>query len=116
MPRSGGHSYAGYSTTIGLVLDVTRMSTVTVNSGAGTATVGAGARLIDVYAALAQYGLTIPAGSCATVGVAGLTLGGGVGVLGRKFGLTCDNLLSADVVTADGHLITASGEQNADLF
>ncbi|MGZ6286439.1 MAG: FAD-binding oxidoreductase, partial [Ktedonobacterales bacterium] len=116
VPRSGGHSYAGYSTTTGLLLDVTRMSMVTVNSGAGTATVGAGARLIDVYAALAQHGLTIPAGSCATVGVAGLTLGGGVGVLGRKFGLTCDNLLSAQVILADGRLLTCDAKHDPDLF
>ncbi len=115
-PRSGGHSYTGYSTSTGLVLDVTRMNTVALNTGAGTATVGAGARLIDVYAALAQHGLVLPAGSCATVGVAGLTLGGGVGVLGRKFGLTCDNLLSAQVILADGRLLTCDANHDPDLF
>ena len=114
--RAGGHSYAGYSTTTGLVLDVTRMSAVTVDPGAGTATVGAGARLIDVYAALAQYGLVVPAGSCPAVGIAGLTLGGGVGVLGRKFGLTCDNLLAAQVVVADGRVLTCDASHDPDLF
>lgn len=115
-PRCGGHSYAGYSTTTGLVLDVTRMNSIKVDAGAGTATVGAGARLVDVYAALAQYGLALPAGSCPTVGIAGLTLGGGVGVLGRKFGLTCDNLLSAQVVVANGRLLTCDASHNSDLF
>src|SRR5712692_3055381 len=115
-PRAGGHSYAGYSTTTGLVLDVTRMNTVIVNTGSGTATVGAGTRLIDLYAALAQYGLALPGGSCPTVGIAGLTLGGGVGILGRKFGLTCDNLLAAQVVLADGSLQICDASHDPDLF
>ncbi len=114
--RSGGHSYAGYSTTTGLVLDLTRMNTVTVNTGARTATIGGGAHLIDVYSVLAQHGMVIPAGSCPTVGIAGLTMGGGVGVLGRKFGLTCDNLLSAQVVLANGDLLTCDAQTNSDLF
>ncbi len=116
VPRSGGHSYAGYSTTSGIVLDVTRMNAVNVNTSNGTATIGVGTRLIDVYAALAQQGLALPAGSCPTVGIAGLTLGGGVGVLGRKFGLTCDNLLSAQVVLADGRVLTCNSGSNSDLF
>ncbi len=91
-PRAGGHSYGGYSTSSGLVVDVTQMNEVVVDSVNRTATVGAGARLIDVYAALTSNGFILPAGSCPTVGIAGLTLGGGIGVLGRKFGLTCDNL------------------------
>ncbi len=115
-PRSGGHNYNGYSTSTGMVLDVTRMHTVTVDTNANTATIGAGTRLIDVYNGLAQYGLTLPAGSCPTVGIAGLTLGGGMGVLGRKFGLTCDNLLSAQVVTADGRVLTCDAQHEPDLF
>lgn len=114
--RAGGHSYGGYSTTSGLVVDVTRMKDVSVDVATGTATVGAGARLIDVYAALAPHGLIVPAGSCPTVGVAGLTQGGGLGVLGRKFGLTCDNLLSAQVIAADGRLLTCDAGQESDLF
>ncbi len=116
VPRCGGHSYAGYSTTTGIVLDVTRMRAVTVNASAGTATIGSGARLIDVYSALAQQGMTLPAGSCPTVGISGLTLGGGIGVLGRKFGLTCDSLLSAQVVVANGRVLTCNANSNADLF
>src|SRR5579875_2989369 len=114
--RSGGHSYAGYSTTSGLMLDVTRMNSVSLDTGTGAATIGGGAHLIDVYAALAQDGVVIPAGSCPTVGIAGLTLGGGVGVLGRKFGLTCDNLLSAQVVLADGTILTCNQNAHSDLF
>jgi hypothetical protein len=115
-PRAGGHSYGGYSTSTGVVLDVTRMNSVTVDASGGIATVGAGAHLIDVYAALAQEGLVLPAGSCPTVGIAGLTLGGGIGVLDRKFGLTCDNLIAADIVAADGRLLTCNAGQEDDLF
>ena len=114
--RSGGHSYAGYSLSTGLVVDVTRMATVTVAQDRATAVVGAGARLIDVYSTLGQSGVVLPGGSCPTVGIAGLTLGGGVGVFGRNFGLTCDNVQSLDVVTADGRLLTASASANEDLF
>ncbi len=115
-PRGGGHSYAGYSTTTGLVVDVTRMNAIQVNTSAGNAVVGAGARLIDVYAAVAQHGMIIPAGSCPTVGIAGVTLGGGIGVLGRKFGLTCDNLLAAQVVVANGSILSCDANTNPDLF
>jgi FAD/FMN-containing dehydrogenase len=114
--RSGGHSYAGYSTSTGLIIDMTQMNQVSVDTGAGTATVEGGAHLVDVYSSLAQHGLVIPAGSCPTVGISGLTLGGGVGVLGRKFGLTCDNLLSAQVVLANGQALTCDQQTNADLF
>ncbi len=114
--RSGGHSYNGYSTSTGLIIDVTRMNTVAVDTGANTTTIGAGTRLVDVYSALAQRGLTLPAGSCPTVGIAGLTLGGGMGVLGRKFGLTCDNLLSAQIVTADGRILTCDANHEPNLF
>lgn len=113
--RCGGHSYAGYSTIgPGVVVDVTRMRHV--QPGHGVATVGAGARLIDVYGALAAHGRTIPAGSCPTVGIAGLALGGGVGYAGRKFGLTCDNLVALSVVTAKGTLLECSAHENADLY
>jgi len=114
--RCGGHSYAGYSTTTGLVIDVTRMNTVSVDTTAGTATIGGGSRLVDVYSALTQHGVLIPAGSCPTVGIAGLTLGGGAGVIGRKFGLTCDSLLSAQLVLADGSILTCDANNHPDLF
>jgi FAD/FMN-containing dehydrogenase len=114
--RSGGHSYAGYSTPDGaLVADLGGMSAVSVRPD-GTAVVGAGARLIDVYAGLAAAGRCLPGGSCPSVGIAGLTLGGGVGVLGRKYGLTCDRLTGATVVTADGLPHTVSAANDPDLF
>lgn len=106
--RSGGHSYAGYSTPDnGLVLDLRGMATVEVDGS--TAVVGAGARLMEVYAALAGAGQALPAGSCPTVGIAGLTLGGGIGVVARKYGLTCDKLTAVQIVTADGKQRTVDG-------
>jgi FAD/FMN-containing dehydrogenase len=114
--RGGGHSYGGYSTGTGLVLDVSGMAGISVGEGASNATVAAGARLVDVYSACADAGVAIPGGSCPTVGISGLTLGGGVGVIGRQFGLACDNLLSAEVVLADGSTVTASAGENSDLF
>jgi FAD/FMN-containing dehydrogenase len=112
--RSGGHSYAGWSTGTGVVLDVSRISGVRV--AGDTAEVGAGARLIDVYAGVAARGQALPAGSCPTVGVAGLTLGGGQGVLSRAWGLTCDNLIDVDLVTADATMVTADVRTEPDLF
>ncbi|MFI6704304.1 FAD-binding oxidoreductase [Streptomyces sp. NPDC050509] len=113
--RGGGHSYAGWSSGNGrLVIDVSLLDSLTY--AATETTIGAGARLSDVYRALADRGRTIPAGSCPTVGVAGLTLGGGHGVTSRAYGLTCDSLLSATVVTADGKRLTADAQRNTDLF
>src|SRR5262245_30526784 len=94
--RSGGHSYEGYSTTTGLVLDVRHLDAISIHSD-GTVTIGAGARLIDVEAALARRGRAIPTGSCATVGIAGLALGGGVGLASRSFGTTSDNVISVGI-------------------
>jgi FAD/FMN-containing dehydrogenase len=114
--RSGGHSYAGFSTPDNaLVVDLAGMSGVHVGSD-GTAVVAAGTRLIDVYSALAAAGRALPAGSCPSVGVAGLTLGGGIGVLARKYGLTCDRLTGATVVTSDGQARTVSASNEPDLF
>ncbi|WP_205752746.1 FAD-binding oxidoreductase [Cryptosporangium phraense] len=114
--RSGGHSYPGYSTpTGGLVVDVGALKKITVRAD-NTAVVGAGARLIDVYTALAAHGRAIPAGSCPTVGIGGSTLGGGLGVVARAYGLTCDHLRSATIVTADGEIRTADANHDADLF
>jgi FAD/FMN-containing dehydrogenase len=112
--RCGGHSYAGWSSTSGLIVDVTRMSGVNVSGS--TATVGAGTRLIDFYNGLAAHGRGVPGGSCPTVGIAGLTLGGGVGVVSRAYGLTSDNVQSLQIVTADGQVRTCSSSQNSDLF
>jgi FAD/FMN-containing dehydrogenase len=114
-PRSGGHSYAGYSTPDGgFVIDVGALSTVAVQGD--QVAIGAGARLRDVYAVLGKAGRCLPAGTCPTVGIAGLTLGGGIGVLTRKYGLTCDHLVSAEVVTADGAVRVASSSSETDLF
>ncbi len=112
--RSGGHSYAGWSSTTGLIVDVTAMNSFQV--AGGTVTVGTGLQLIDMYNRLAAAGLAVPGGTCATVGVAGLTLGGGIGVLARAYGLTCDNLESLQIVTADGQLRTCDATQNGDLY
>jgi FAD/FMN-containing dehydrogenase len=112
--RSGGHSVAGRSTTEGIVIDVTPMNAVAVADG--VATVGAGVRLGTLYDALEPLGITIPAGSSHSVGIAGLTLGGGLGILGRKYGLTCDHLLRAQIVLADGHVVECDEHENEDLF
>ncbi|MUN39690.1 FAD-binding oxidoreductase [Actinomadura litoris] len=112
--RCGGHSYAGWSTGPGLVVDVSPMNAVTV--GGGRATVGAGTRLIDLYDRLAARGAGVPAGSCPTVGVAGLTLGGGIGSMSRAYGLTCDVLESVGIVTADGRVRTCDAHRDPDLF
>jgi len=115
--RCGGHSYAGWSSTSGLIVDVTRMAGVSVSGGnPKTATVGAGTRLIDFYNGLAAHGRAVPGGSCPTVGISGLTLGGGIGVVGRAYGLTCDNVTSLQIVTADGQIRTANAKTNSDLF
>lgn len=114
VPRSGGHGYAGYSTTEGIVLDLSPLNAITLDEG--TATVGAGAKLIDVYDQLTAQGVAIPAGSCVTVGIGGLTQGGGIGIVDRAYGLTCDNLLSVEVVLADGRILTCDSENEPDLF
>jgi len=114
VPRSGGHSYGGYSTTTGVVLDVSRLNRVRVSGG--HAVVGAGARLVDVYAALAAHGRMIPAGTCPSVGIAGLTLGGGHGYASRKLGLACDALTGLQIVTASGEVLHCDARRHADLF
>lgn len=114
--RCGGHSYPGYSTVDGgIVVELSRMADIRLRPD-GAAVVGAGARIADVVAALAASGRVLPAGTCGSVGVAGLALGGGVGVLDRKYGLTCDHLEAAQVVTADGCVRTASATSEPDLF
>ncbi|EWM11355.1 FAD-binding oxidoreductase [Kutzneria sp. 744] len=114
--RSGGHSYAGYSTPDGgLIIDVSHLDTVEVRAD-GAAIVGAGARMAGVYAGIGRAGRMLSAGTCPTVGIAGLTLGGGIGVLGRKCGLASDQLIAARIVTADGTARTVSETQEPDLF
>ncbi len=114
--RSGGHSYGGYSSCPGLVIDVSRLASISVDTATNVATVGAGAALIDIYNALGRHDRLLPGGSCPTVGIAGLALGGGVGVFSRRYGLTCDNLQSLRIVTSDAHEITADADHHADLL
>jgi hypothetical protein len=114
--RSGGHSYGGYSTTEnGIVVDLSPLSGVRMN-GRGTATIGAGTDLIDVYAGLSRRGVSIPGGSCASVGIAGLTLGGGIGFASRLWGTTSDNLVSLQIVTANGQVLNCDERNNPELF
>jgi FAD/FMN-containing dehydrogenase len=113
-PRCGGHSYGGYSTGPGIVIDVSGMPPV--KPSGRSVRVGAGARLVDLYAAVGPSNVAVPGGTCPTVGIAGLTLGGGQGVIGRKYGLTCDALMELDVVTADGALHRCSADEDVDLF
>jgi hypothetical protein len=108
-PRGGGHCFAGRSTTDGIVLDLSGLATISV-AGDGIATIGAGARLGQVYPALHAHGRTLPAGCGPTVGIAGLTLGGGIGLLGREHGLTCDRLVGAQVVLASGAVVDTDDE------
>ena len=113
--RSGGHSYGGWSSvTNGLVIDVSEMNSMTF--GSGTVTVGAGTDLINFYRGLAAKGRAVPGGSCPTVGIGGSTLGGGVGVLSRVYGLTSDNLRSLRIVTADGVSRTCNPGTNEPLY
>jgi FAD/FMN-containing dehydrogenase len=116
-PRSGGHSYVGASGgDQGMQLDLRRLDSITYNSGDQTVVVGAGADLYSVHAALEPHTRTIPTGTCATVGVSGLTLGGGIGFEDRQYGLTCDALRGVQVVLANGSTVRASASQNSDLF
>jgi hypothetical protein len=112
--RSGGHSYGGYSTTTGVVVDLAHLSEISVTSG--RATIGPGARLGTVYATLDAHGVAIPAGTCPSVGIGGHALGGGFGLASRAWGLACDNVLSMQIVTADGAVVTADSSHHADLY
>jgi FAD/FMN-containing dehydrogenase len=113
-PRGGGHCFAGRSASRGLVIDLSAMSSVGVCDG--IATVGAGARLGEIDDRLARDGLAIPAGSCPVVGIAGLALGGGLGILGRTYGLTSDQLARAQVVLADGRVVECDERREKELF
>jgi FAD/FMN-containing dehydrogenase len=114
-PRGGGHCFVDRVPPDGTVLDLSGMDGVSVAPD-GTATVGAGALLARVYADLHDHGRTLPAGCGPTVGIAGLTLGGGIGLLGRLHGLTCDRLTGAQVVLADGSIVTCDDVREPDLF
>ena len=115
--RGGGHNGGGLGTCDGgIVIDLSRMKGVRVDPTAHTARVGGGCTWGEVDHATHAFGMAVPTGIISTTGVGGLTLGGGIGHLSRKHGLTIDNLLSADVVLADGRLVVASSDRNEDLY
>jgi FAD/FMN-containing dehydrogenase len=115
--RSGGHNVAGRALCDdGIVIDLSAMKGIFVDPHSRTARVQAGATLGDIDRETHLHGLAVPAGVVSRTGIAGLTLGGGVGWLVRKYGLTCDNLLACEVVSADGEVVIADAERNADLF
>jgi FAD/FMN-containing dehydrogenase len=115
--RGGGHNIAGNAVCDnGLMIDLSRMNFVRVDSEAKTAAVGPGATLGDVDGATQKHGLATPTGINSTTGIAGLTLGGGFGWLSRKYGLTVDNLIGAEVVTADGKILRVNADEHSDLF
>jgi FAD/FMN-containing dehydrogenase len=115
--RGGGHNVAGNGTVDdGLVLDLADLHAVSVDPATATVRVEAGASLAHVDAATEPHGLVVPAGVVSSTGVAGLTLGGGVGWLTRAHGLTIDNLVSVELVSADGRRLTASETEHPDLF
>jgi FAD binding domain/Berberine and berberine like len=113
--RSGGHAYNGGSTSrSAVVVDVGGLDRIALDGG--VATIGPGARNIDIYAALSQRGATVPAGSCPTVAIGGLAVGGGMGLAGRALGLTLDRITAFDVVTADGRRRRVDAQSDEDLF
>jgi FAD binding domain/Berberine and berberine like len=115
--RGGGHSFPGYSVCDGgLVIDLSQMKRIRVDPAARTARAQAGVLLGELDRQAQEFGLAVPSGIVTHTGLSGLTLGGGIGMLMRKYGLTVDNLLSADVITADGEFVRASEKENSDLF
>ncbi|GHH39667.1 FAD-binding oxidoreductase [Lentzea cavernae] len=114
--RGGGHSYAGTSVNAGLVLDLRGLDSVHVDPSTSLVTVGGGTRMRALYEALRPHDIAFPLGNADEVAIGGLTLGGGVSAVSRAFGLTCDSLVSTDVVLADGTTVTCSADSHPDLF
>ncbi|MEW1901419.1 MULTISPECIES: FAD-binding oxidoreductase [unclassified Streptomyces] len=114
--RSGGHSYGGWSTTEGLVVNLTRLDHVRPGDGTGPVSIGPGVQAVDVLPRLTPYGITVPAGFCPTVSPGGFLTGGGTGWQYRKYGPASDRLVSARVVLADGRIVTASKTSHPDLL
>ncbi|MDQ2651482.1 MAG: FAD-binding oxidoreductase, partial [Chloroflexota bacterium] len=115
--RSGGHSYEAYSVLDNrLLIDLGELTHLEVDHAAGTATIGPGVRLLDLYRVLAAEGVAVAAGTCPGVGLGGLVPGGGVGFRSRRDGLTCDALIDAEVVLADGRVVHVSASEQPELF
>lgn len=115
-PRGTGHSFAGYSVGGGLVVDVSGLADVVADETSGLVTVGGGATMNPLYRCLEQHQMAFPAGNSPTVGIGGLTLGGGVAAVSRAWGLTSDALVETVLVTADGRVRTCNARENPDLF
>jgi FAD/FMN-containing dehydrogenase len=114
--RSGGHSYEGFSVGPGIIIDVRPLNKIIIDHKNKVARVGAGARLIDLITELYSKGFAIPTGTCPTVGVAGLALGGGVGMTTRKWGLTCDQLKAVHILLENGEHIRADKDNHSEIF
>jgi hypothetical protein len=115
--RSGGHSVPGHSSVDGgIVVDLSRMKAISVDPERQTVWAQPGVTSAELFAATGPHGLVLTTGDTSSVGLGGLTLGGGIGWLVRKYGLTIDHLLSVEMVTADGRIVVASAEQNPELF
>jgi FAD/FMN-containing dehydrogenase len=114
--RGGGHDWAGRALCDGVVIDLSGMKAVSVGADKRAAQISGGARASDVLAVTDPLGLAVVTGSCSSVGMAGLTLGGGYGSLIGRFGLALDNLLAAEVVLADGRIVTAKPDGEEELF
>ena len=114
--RGGAHSVAGFSTSDGVVIDTSPMQGIRVDPAGRRAVAQPGLTWSAFDHETQAFGLAVTGGLVSSTGIAGFTLGGGIGWLLRKYGLTCDNLLSADLVTADGQLVTTSEQEHPDLF
>lgn len=115
--RGGGHSYPGFSTcNDGIVIDLSRMKDVRLDPVRRTASIQAGVTLGECIREIQRWGLAIPVGTASETGLAGLTLGGGLGWLMGKYGLTMDSMLAVEIVTADGRVLRASSDEHPDLF
>jgi hypothetical protein len=114
--RSGAHNSEGYSLCTGMVIDQSMRKGIKIHTKKMLVRVEAGVQNGDLAEALTKYNVAVPSGTCPNVGISGLTLGGGVGFLMRKYGLTCDNLIELDMILADGSLVTVNGERHPDLF
>jgi FAD/FMN-containing dehydrogenase len=116
VPRGGGHSYAGYSTTTGLLIDIGNLNDVSIDPNSGTAACGGAARNQNFFDATVDGPLYLPGGTCFGVGVGGLVLGGGIGYNTHWAGLTCDHLLGSRIVTASGDLLQIDSTNNSELY